>query len=175
MEGFITVNEASLKYEVSKKTIYSYLEGNNKRLWIKKINNVIYINSEKLENYLKEKNKPEETIKENIKTEYDNLNNEYIKLQDKYNLVLNEKENLEKLNNNLTSQINNTTLALKEEKNNKETLIKDNQELKEKINSLNNEILNTKISWIKKLYTALIFLFIAITIIWFLIYSLLQK
>jgi len=171
MEGYLSVNEASELLGVSKKTVYSYLNSNWKKLGVKKINGISYINKEKLELFINGKEISEniEGNYNNLKSDYENLNNKFNKLQDDYNLVKEEKENLQKQNTNLTSQINNNVLALKEERNTKEELLKENRALNEKVNDLTGEVIKAKISGLKKFYIVLSLLWISITVIIFLI------
>ena len=171
MEGYLSVNEASELLGVSKKTVYSYLNSNWKKLGVKKINGVSFVNKEKLDLFISNKENSEniEGNYNNLKSDYENLNNKFNKLQDDYNLVKEEKENLQKQNTNLTSQINNNVLALKEERNTKEELLKENRALNEKVNDLTGEVIKAKISGLKKFYIVLSLLWISITVIIFLI------
>lgn len=171
MEGFITVNEASERLGVSKKTVYAYITSNWKKLGVKKVNWITYLNSEKLDLFVNNKETSDnmEGVYNNLKSDYDNLTSKYNKLQDDYNLVKDEKEQLQRQNNNLTSQINNRELALKEEKTLKEDLLKENRDLNEKVNNLTNEVVKAKINWIKKFYIVLSILWIALTVIIFLV------
>ena len=171
MEGYLSVNEASEYLGVSKKTVYSYLNSNWKKLGVKKINGVSFVNKEKLDLFISNKENSEniEGSFNNLKSDFDNLTSKYNKLQDEYNLIKDEKENLQKQNTNLTSQINNNVLALKEERNIKDELLKENKDLNEKVNSLTNEVVNAKINWIKKFYIVLSLLWISLTVIIFLI------
>lgn len=171
MEGYLTVNEASEVLGLSKKTVYSYVNKNSKKLGVKEINGIKYIDKNKLDMFINNKEVSEniEGNYNNLRSDFDNLTSKYNKLQDDYNLVKEEKTQLERVNNNLTSQINNRELALKESKTQTEDLLKENKALNEKVNDLTAEVVKAKISWIKKFYIVLSLLWIALTVIVFLI------
>lgn len=173
MDEFITVSEASEKLGVSKKTIYSYINWNEKKIWLKKVNGVSYINEEKLNLFLSEReNKGSiDGLYNDLKGNFGELEDKYNKLQKDYNLVVQEKENLQNYNNNLQNQINNTTLSLKEEKNNNSELLRKNEELNNKVVSLTDDLTKEKINWIKKFYLMLSLFICSILVILFLVFN----
>lgn len=170
-EGFYSPQELSSRLSVSLKSVYNYINKDKKNIrFIKRGKQTFY----SLEDILLLVNPNNVNLQNTIQTDLQNTQENIVStstmnlqtdLQNKINLLTEEKQQLEKVNTNLQDTANKYALAVKSEKEEKEKRIKEYTDMNNKYNTALEDFNKKSINYIRKIYGLIALLCIAITYI----------